>query len=236
VATRRALPWSRVGKLGHNASMNRILVGYLLGVASPLLVGGILLAAGSIDMSATHEAGSMERRLGTTALERSVSRRAPKDTKAPVPTTELLAKGLAHYRENCVVCHGAPGVDKGEIGIGLNPAAPALEQAKTQGRSDGELYWIVAKGIRMTGMPAFASTHEDSELWSLVTFLRHLPSLTADERKALAQKAEAGDHHHEAEHEPEHAHEAAPAKPAAPAAPTKKPAHEHAPGTPRHHH
>jgi mono/diheme cytochrome c family protein len=221
--------------------MNRILVGYLLGVASLLLVGGILLAAGSIDMSATSEAGSMERRLGGTAVDRSVSRRAPKDAKAPAPSAELLRKGLGHYRENCVPCHGAPGVDKDEIGKGLNPAAPALDQAKTQGRSDGELYWIVAKGIRMSGMPAFAPTHDDTELWGLVTFLRHLPRLTADERKALAEKAEAeSEHHHEGEHgneheagheaghEAEHTHQAAPPKqPAAPAAPTKKPAHRH---------
>jgi mono/diheme cytochrome c family protein len=222
------LAFRRVRELGKMASMGRILVGYLLGVASLLLVGGILLAAGSIDMSATHEAGSMERRLGGTAIDRSVSRRAPKDTKAPMPSAELLRKGLAHYRENCVPCHGAPGVDKGEIGKGLNPAAPALEQAKTQGRTDGELYWVVAKGIRMTGMPAFASTHDDNDLWGLVTFLRHLPSLTADERKALAEKAEAESAHH---HEAEHAREAAPAKPpaapAAPTAPAKKAPHRH---------
>src|SRR5262249_18619131 len=91
-------------RIGQNGGMSRILIGYLLGVASLLLLGGILLAAGSFDMSATHEAGSMERRIGGTAVDRSVSRRAPKEAKAPASSAELLRKGLGHYRENCVPC------------------------------------------------------------------------------------------------------------------------------------
>ena len=55
-----------------------------------------------------------------------------------------------------------------------------------QKRTDGELFWIVQNGIRMTGMPAFGPTHKDEEIWKIVAFLRHLPALTPEEEKALS--------------------------------------------------
>jgi mono/diheme cytochrome c family protein len=88
----------------------------------------------------------------------------------------------------CVSCHGAPGVDASPVGEGLNPPAPDLTLARIQERSDGELFWLVQNGIRMTGMPAFGPTHRDEEIWEIVAFLRHLPELTPEEEKALASK------------------------------------------------
>ena len=50
---------------------------------------------------------------------------------------------------------------------------------------DGELYWIVSNGIRMTGMPAFSSTHTSDEIWKIVAFVRHMPELTEEEQHVL---------------------------------------------------
>jgi mono/diheme cytochrome c family protein len=86
----------------------------------------------------------------------------------------------------CVTCHGAPGVDPSEAGQGLNPPAPDLTLAKVQARSDGELFWIIQNGIRMTGMPAFGPTHKEQAIWRMVAFVRHLPELSKDEEKALS--------------------------------------------------
>jgi hypothetical protein len=48
--------------------------------------------------------------------------------------------------------------------------------------TDGELYWIIKNGIRLTGMPAWGDPGDDDrESWGLVAFIRHLPSLTAQE-------------------------------------------------------
>ena len=76
----------------------------------------------------------------------------------------------------CVSCHGAPGVDASEAGDGLNPPAPDLTLPRVQKRTDGELFWLVQNGIRMTGMPAFGTTHKDEEIWKIVAFVRRLPS------------------------------------------------------------
>ena len=45
----------------------------------------------------------------------------------PVPAMVLI--GVGHYAAHCAVCHGAPGVPKGDIGRGLYPPPPDL--AKT---------------------------------------------------------------------------------------------------------
>ena len=78
----------------------------------------------------------------------------------------------------CLTCHGAGTVDPSEIGEGLNPPAPDLTQPSVQSKTDGELFWIVQNGIRMTGMPAFGPTHKDEEIWDARGF--HAPPPGAD--------------------------------------------------------
>lgn len=162
---------------------------FLAGVITGLLLLGIGAAAyvlsGSFDVSANRPPGSLEKRIAGLALDHSVARRAPKGANPLAPSPEAIRGGFAHYKEMCVFCHGAPGVDASEAGEGLNPPAPDLTLARIQKRTDGELFWILQNGIRMTGMPAFGPTHKDAELWKMVAFVRHLPSLTPEEEKAL---------------------------------------------------
>lgn len=165
----------------------RFLAGVLVGV---VLVGAAALSflgSGLFEVSASVPPGSLETRLARFALDRSISRRAPK-TSNPVARTDAdaLREGGEHFKEMCVTCHGAPGVDPSEIGDGLNPPAPDLTLERVQRRSDGELFWIVQNGIRMSGMPAFGATHKERQIWEIVAFLRHLPSITPEEEKALA--------------------------------------------------
>ena len=53
----------------------------------------------------------------------------------------------------------------------------------TQTLSDGELFSIIERGVRLTGMPAWGTgTPEGVEQsWQLVHFIRHLPRLSAEE-------------------------------------------------------
>jgi len=195
----------------------RFFLGVLFGVLLVAAGAAAVVYTGSFNTSATVPPSKMERTLGTLALNKSVARRAS-SRKNPLPMgAETFRGGLAHYRENCVVCHGAPGVDPGEIGQGLNPGAPDLTLSRVQSRSDGELFWIVGEGIRMTGMPAFGPTHGENELWQIVAFLRHLPEISDEEKTQLQGESEEAEHHHE---------EAPPS--------SAKPPHTHAPGTPPH--
>jgi mono/diheme cytochrome c family protein len=210
----------------------KFVSGIFMGFLLALLIVGAVFATGSYNVAATQRPSKLETRMAGFALNRSVAKRAPK-TKNPMPASaETWKAGLAHYRENCVVCHGAPGVDEGEIGQGLNPTPPDLTLPRVQDRPDGELFWIVGNGIRTTGMPAFSPTHKPEEIWKIVAFVRHLPELSDAEQKELKAGGEAAEEHHR-EGEVEEKKAVAPASSAA-AAPAKKP-HTHKPGTPPHH-
>jgi mono/diheme cytochrome c family protein len=149
------------------------------------LVAWVYFGQGRFDIAATSSVSEREERAAVFVRERSLARRAPK-VRNPIPTTaETLAGGLLHYRANCLPCHGAPGLPQPAIGQGLNPPAPNLALSDTQSRTDGQLYWITSHGFRMTGMPGFAPTHEPKDVWKMVSFVRHLPKLTDEERERL---------------------------------------------------
>ena len=170
-----------------------MLVGFVLLAAA----GGLVLWLGLYEVAATKPPGKLEEGLARFALNRAVARRASKASNPLPASAEVWRDGLAHYRENCADCHGGPGIEASEAGQGLNPPAPDLTLPRVQKRPDGELYWIVANGIRMTGMPAFGPTHKEKEIWEIVAFVRHLDALTAEEEKALEREDEK-EHHGDA--------------------------------------
>jgi hypothetical protein len=52
-------------------------------------------------------------------------------------------------------------------------------------REPRELFWVVKNGIKMTGMPSFgAAGVPDKEIWSIVAFLKKLPSVSEADYKA----------------------------------------------------
>lgn len=106
------------------------------------------------------------------------------DTRNPVPVNEdVLTMARRHFADHCASCHANDGSGDTPIGKNLYPKAPDMRAGPTQDLSDGELFYIIRNGIRLSGMPAWGDgpASEDSESWGLVHFLRRLPHLTADE-------------------------------------------------------
>jgi hypothetical protein len=62
-----------------------------------------------------------------------------------------------------------------------------MRKPDTQSLSDGELFYIIENGVRLTGMPAWGTgTPEGAEAsWALVHFIRHLPDLTEAELEQM---------------------------------------------------
>jgi mono/diheme cytochrome c family protein len=122
-----------------------------------------------------------------TTQSRSVHRRA-EQVRPPAwmanPDPAVLRRGLLHYEEMCVTCHGAPGVAISEVGQGLNPPPPELS---SHAEDAGETFWIVKHGIKMTGMPAFGVTHDDDEIWAIVAFLQAMPKMTKEEYERMVE-------------------------------------------------
>lgn len=92
------------------------------------------------------------------------------------PSPALL-RGAGLYRDNCVVCHGAPGVAQDDIGKSMQPVPGPLADASRRWRPN-ELYWITRHGIKMSGMPAWEFHLADEDLWAVVGFLVALPELS----------------------------------------------------------
>src|SRR6476469_3087136 len=99
-----------------------------------------------------------EKTLARLALRARISKEAP--AAAPITADEAtLRNGALLYREHCAVCHGLSGQPETAISKGMSPSPPQLFHAK--GVTDdpaGETYWKVKNGIRMSGMPGFASS------------------------------------------------------------------------------
>jgi len=102
-------------------------------------------------------------------------------------TDDQVRAGASEYAEMCSSCHLAPDGVRSEISLGLYPRAPEL--AKGTSLTPGEEFWVIKHGIKMTGMPAWGTTHSDKIVWSIVAFLQKLPSLSPDQYKALTKDA-----------------------------------------------
>lgn len=176
----------------------RFVLGIIVGIAGFLAAGYFMATSGRISVAATNHGGInnvVDHWLGEVS-DRSIEKHAPQKTNPFANDPAAFGVGLAHYRENCLDCHGAREIDGKEFAKGLNPAPPMLDMKGTQKMSDGELFWIVSNGIRMTGMPAFSPTHSEDEIWKIVAFVHHLPQLSDAEIAKLKQGREEPSEHH----------------------------------------
>src|SRR5271166_240027 len=145
--------------------ITRTIVPILVAAFVVLLSGFVVIYAGLYDVAATEPHSPVTSWLLETARVRSINAHAA-GIQAP-PGLDDPAKviiGVEHYAAHCAVCHGAPGVPKGDIARGLYPQPPNLAEAPKR-YSPAELFWIVKHGIKMSGMPAW-SDHSDDELWA----------------------------------------------------------------------
>jgi mono/diheme cytochrome c family protein len=154
-----------------------------------VVVVGLLAAAA---ISILHD--GLSARATPSALETAIARsarkmaapsaaRAAKNPIADSPEIERDAR--LHFADHCATCHGNDGSGNTQIGRGLYPKPPDLRATETQKLSDGEIFWIIENGVRLTGMPAFGGSSEHGtaeDSWKLVHFIRHLPALTVEER------------------------------------------------------
>lgn len=155
-------------------------IGLLIFLIAAIVGVGLFVQHG---FSARDEPTAVEAFVARTLRRLSVPS-SQRDAKNPVPLTpEVLAQGLAHFADHCAGCHGNDGRGKTTIGQNLYPKAPDMWARQTQSLSDGELFYIIKNGVRLTGMAAWGedSAEDDLESWHLVHFIRHLPKITTEE-------------------------------------------------------
>ena len=150
--------------------------------------GSILARRG---FSALATPSALEEFAATTARKMAVPSAYRRLRNPIMPSKENIRAGMEHFSDHCATCHANDGSGQTFFGKGLYPKPPDLRAAGTQTKSDGELYYTIDNGVRLSGMPAFSEAHTAEETWRLILFIRHLPQIRPEEvneMKALNRK------------------------------------------------
>ena len=156
-------------------------------VVAVILIAGGALVMSAHGFSARQQPGALERWVARRVRAFALPREA-RERQNPIPSSPaVLGEARAHWADHCAICHANNGSGDVEIGRHMYPPAPDMRRPETQQMTDGELFFIIQNGIRLTGMPAWGggSSHDEQDSWKLVDFIRHLPELAADEEREM---------------------------------------------------
>jgi mono/diheme cytochrome c family protein len=93
-------------------------------------------------------------------------------------TPDSIAKGKQLFEVECAMCHGQGGHGDATLGQTMYPPAANLTADRTRTKTDGQLFWLIAHGINLTGMPAWGTKYgggnSDPDIWNMVAYIRTL--------------------------------------------------------------
>jgi mono/diheme cytochrome c family protein len=157
-------------------------ISFLLGFGTAVAIAAVLAVAlfhGGI--GARSEPSRIEASLARAVRHWAIPADARSRANPLAVTPAVLSDARAHFADHCAVCHGNDGRGDTQMGRNLYPRAPDMRLPATQGLSDGELFYIIENGVRLTGMPAWGTSRSEEDGWGLVHFIRHLPQLAPEE-------------------------------------------------------
>ncbi len=156
-----------------------------------LSIGGLLfIYSGAYNMGADVPHWPLTHKMITTLRDRSITT-ASADLQPPdLGDSTSILKGAGQYAAMCTGCHLAPGMKQSEIRTGLYPLPPNLAEVRIDPKV---AFWAIKHGIKMSAMPAWGTSHDDATIWSMVAFLRKLPSLDPAQYRDIVARAPADD-------------------------------------------
>jgi len=142
--------------------------------------------------SARDEPSSLERVVARAMRNLAIPGRAAAAKNPWMATPDNLKEARDVFMDRCATCHGTDGSGHSLVGRNLYPKAPDLRAPETQKLTDGQIYYIIRNGVRLTGMPAWSDANRasDESAWKLVLFVRDLRKPSSAERLAQEKKAE----------------------------------------------
>lgn len=162
------------------------IAGWLVSGAAALAVALFLFAwSGIYNVAASSGHWAIVDWFLAFGMRNSVSLRSNAITAPALDDRNLIRLGAAHFHGGCAFCHGAPGIPVSPIARQMLPSPPELATSMRPW-ADEELFWIVRHGIKYTGMPGWVALERADEIWAVVAFLKRLPTLNAEEYRALA--------------------------------------------------
>ena len=154
----------------------KTIVAFILGIFAVPLAVYLYFAFGAPPVATGDKPFPFEAQIVRVPLDARIKREAP--DKTPIEASaENLTAGAHIYREQCASCHGLQG-HPSQFAETMFPGAPQLWErhhgGAVVGVSDdpaGETYWKVKNGIRLSGMPAYKSLLNDTQMWQVSLLL-----------------------------------------------------------------
>ena len=160
-------------------AVGAFIAGIVLTLIVEAIAGYVAVQSGAIPANADARPGKLETWAAKTSLRAATKREAPTGDN-PVPATAAnLVAGMKLYVANCAVCHGTADGKATDIAHGLYQKPPQLASDGVEDDPAGITYWKVYHGIRLTGMPSFAATMSENQIWEVTAFLQNMDHLPA---------------------------------------------------------
>ena len=163
----------------------KFVAGLVLGLI--LVPAGLYfyLVGGSAPVATTDSDMPFESYLARKAQNARIDRDMPKNV--PIQPTETnYLEGAELYKQHCAVCHGLPDSKRTTIATGMYPRPPQLFLGK--GVTDdepGESYWKISNGFRLTGMPGFSKSLNETQMWQMALLVANADKLPPSVKAAL---------------------------------------------------
>lgn len=129
----------------------------LLILAATLAVFGaiaLVFILPRLDFGARATQPTIEKRIAGFVVKRWIRLHAPLEHNPMAATAENLKLGRRKFDDHCAPCHAADGTAHNVFGADFSPPIPRLVHG-APGFTDGELFYVIANGIRYTAMPGF---------------------------------------------------------------------------------
>jgi mono/diheme cytochrome c family protein len=122
------------------------------------------------------------------AVDAWAERHAGDRSNPTAPNEENVVAGATVYVNHCAGCHGVPSNPESQFQLSFYPPAPGFFRDKPD-MSNSETFYVIKRGIRWTGMPAWGSTLTDEQIWQSVLFLDNAQKLPPAAEKVFEPTA-----------------------------------------------
>ena len=163
----------------------KFIAGLILGVVLVPVMVYFYFTSGSAPVATTDADMPFESMLARKAQHARIDKEMPKTVPIQANEANYMA-GAELYKQHCAVCHGVPLTPKTAIATGMYPHPPQLFEGK--GVTDdepGETYWKIYNGLRLTGMPGFSKSLNETQMWQMSLLLANADKLPASVKAAL---------------------------------------------------
>ena len=167
--------------------LKTLVIGVVIGVLLVVAGAWFYFTTGWAPVAVADPPILFEKKLAHSALRSRIGK-DPHTDPPPVPANDATyLAGADIYKKNCAVCHGLPGEAQTAIAKGMFPKPPELFHGT--GVTDDpawETYWKAKNGIRLTGMPGFKGSLDDTQLWQVSVLLANADKVSPAVKAALA--------------------------------------------------